>query len=63
MNARPEPLEFVLPATRDQAAWRIELDTYDPAVPGGTAAAGRHAGDHLTVSPRSIVVLAGLQLN
>jgi isoamylase len=58
VNARPEPLEFVLPATRDQAAWRIELDTCDPAVPGGTAAAGRHAGDHLTVSPRSIVVLA-----
>ncbi len=57
VNARPEPLKFVLPATRDQAAWRIELDTYDPAVPGSTAAAGRGAGDRLTVRPRSIVVL------
>ena len=57
VNARWERLEFVLPATRDQAAWRIELDTYDPAVPGSTAAAGREAGDHITVSPRSIVVL------
>ena len=57
VNARWERLEFVLPATRDQAAWRIELDTYDPAVPGSTTAAGREAGDHITVSPRSIVVL------
>ncbi|MGZ4618521.1 MAG: glycogen debranching enzyme, partial [Frankiaceae bacterium] len=58
VNARPEPLKFVLPAARDQATWRIELDTYDPAVPGSTAAAGREAGDHITVSPRSIVVLS-----
>ena len=58
VNARSERLEFVLPATRDQAAWRIELDTYDPAVPGSTAAAGRAAGDHITVGPRSIVVLS-----
>jgi glycogen operon protein len=58
VNGRLERLEFVLPATRDQAAWRIELDSYDPAVPGGTQAAGRAAGDHITVSPRSIVVLS-----
>ncbi len=58
VNARWEPLGFVLPATRDQAAWRIELDTHDPAVPGSTAAAGREAGDHITVSPRSVVVLS-----
>ena len=58
VNARREPLQFVLPATRDQAAWRIDLDTYDPAVPGSTAAAGRGAGDHITVGPRSIVVLS-----
>jgi len=58
VNARREPLQFVLPATRDQAAWRIDLDTYDPAVPCSTAAAGRGAGDHITVSPRSIVVLS-----
>ncbi len=58
VNARLEPLPFALPAIRDRAAWRIELDTYDPAVPGSTAAAGRAAGDHITVSPRSIVVLS-----
>ena len=58
MNARLERVEFVLPATRDQAAWRIGLDTYDPAVPGSTVAAGRAAGDRITVSPRSIVVLS-----
>jgi len=58
VNARWEPLGFVLPATRDQAAWRIELDTHDPAVPSSTAAAGRAAGDHITVSPRSVVVLS-----
>ena len=57
MNARWERLEFVLPASRDEAAWRIELDTYDPAVPGSTAAAGRAAGDRITVGPRSVVVL------
>ncbi len=58
VNAWWEPLGFVLPATRDQAVWRIELDTYDPPVPGSTAAAGREAGDHITVSPRSLVVLS-----
>jgi isoamylase len=56
VNAWWEPLDFVLPATRKQAAWRTEIDTYDPAAP---AAAGAHsAGDHVTVSPRSIVVLS-----
>jgi len=58
VNAREEPLEFVLPATRDRAAWRIELTTDDPAVPGSTAAAGWEAGVTITVSPRSIVVLS-----
>jgi glycogen operon protein len=58
VNGRLERLEFVLPATRDQAAWRVELDTYEPAAPGSTAATGRGAGDHITVSPRSIVVLS-----
>jgi glycogen operon protein len=58
VNARWEPREFVLPTTREQAVWRIELDTHDPAVPGSTAAAGRAAGDHITVSPRSVVVLS-----
>ena len=58
VNGRMERLEFALPATRNQAAWRIELDTHDPAVPGSTAAAGRAAGDHITVGPGSIVVLS-----
>jgi len=58
VNAWWEPLEFVLPATRQQASWRTEVDTYDPAAPGSGAAAPRGAGDHVTVSPRSIVVLS-----
>ena len=58
VNGWWEPLEFVLPATREQASWRTEVDTYDPAAPGSAAAAPRGAGDHVTVSPRSIVVLS-----
>ena len=41
VNAWWEPLDFVLPATRAEAAWRVELDSYDPS----RAVAGRHAGD------------------
>jgi glycogen operon protein len=59
VNAWWEPLEFVLPATREQASWRIDLDTYDPVAPGGSAIAPREPGDHVTVGPRSIVVLSG----
>jgi isoamylase len=58
VNAWWEPLDFVLPATRKQAAWRTEVDTYDPATPGSSTAAPRASGDHVTVSPRSIVVLS-----
>ena len=57
VNAWWEPLNFVLPATRKQAAWRTEVDTYDPAAPASSAAA-RGAGDQVTVNPRSIVVLS-----
>jgi glycogen operon protein len=57
VNSWWEPLEFVLPATRPQAAWRVEIDTYDPEARDGTAATGRHAGDSITVGPRSVVVL------
>ena len=53
VNAWWEPLDFALPATRTQAAWQVELDSYDPT----RTIAGRHAGDRLTVSPRSITVL------
>ena len=58
VNAWWEPLDFVLPVTREQASWRIDVDTYDPAAPGGSAVAPQGAGDHVTVGPRSIVVLS-----
>jgi isoamylase len=51
-----EPLEFVIPATRDGQVWRAEIDSYDPAA---TAAPWRQAGDHVTAGPRSITVLRG----
>jgi glycogen operon protein len=56
VNAWWEPLEFVLPAARPQASWQVEIDTYDPASPAGSAAA-RYADDRVTVGPRSVVVL------
>jgi isoamylase len=55
VNAWWEPLDFVLPATRPGARWHTGIDTYDPAA--ATAAPGRQAGDHVTVSPRSLQVL------
>jgi isoamylase len=66
-NAWWEPLDFVIPATRatpatgdtpatrDGQGWRAEIDSYDPAV----AAGERHAGDRVTVGPRSVTVLRG----
>ena len=54
VNSWWEQLDFVLPATRAEAAWRVELDSFDPT----REVAGRHAGDRITVSPRSIVVLS-----
>jgi isoamylase len=53
VNAWWEPLDFVLPATRPQAGWRVEIDTYDP----GAAPEERKAGDTVTARPRSVVVL------
>jgi glycogen operon protein len=58
VNAWWEPLEFALPVTRPQAAWQVEIDTHDPGSAASSAAAGRPAGDHVTVGPRSIVLLA-----
>ena len=55
VNAWWEPLDFVLPATRAEAAWQVAIDTYDPARPG--TAAPLRAGGQLTVDPRSIAVL------
>jgi len=63
VNAWWEPLEFVPPATREQASWRSEVDTYDPAAPGTSAAAPRGAGGDVTVSPRSVVVLSDPRRN
>ena len=57
VNAWWEPLDFVLPATREQAAWHVELDSYELTSPAGSAAASRTAGDRVAVGPRSIVVL------
>ncbi|HUD77266.1 MAG TPA: glycogen debranching protein GlgX [Streptosporangiaceae bacterium] len=55
-----EPLDFTLPATRAQAAWKVEIDSYDSGPP--PAAAGPLlAADHITVRPRSIVVLGSRQ--
>ena len=55
INAWWEPLEFVLPAARPGARWHAEIDTYDPETAAG--APERQAGDHVTVSPRSVMVL------
>jgi len=57
VNAWWEPLEFVLPDTRPQAGWQVEIDTYDLAPRAGPAPADRRAGDHTPVGPRSVVVL------
>ncbi len=57
VNAWWERLDFVLPDTRAEATWQVELDTYDLAPEAGSAAAHRKAGDHVAVGPRSVVVL------
>jgi len=57
VNAWWEPLDFVLPDTRPQAGWQVEIDTYDPGSETAPAAADRKAGDHITVGPRSVAVL------
>jgi glycogen operon protein len=56
-NAWWEPLEFVIPGTRAGLEWRAEIDSYDPAAPA--AAPPRHAGDRVTVGPRSVAALRG----
>jgi isoamylase len=56
VNAWWEPIDFVLPATRPEAGWRVQVDTYDPEVPTGPGPSVR-AGGGITVRPRSIVVL------
>ncbi len=63
VNAWWEPLDFVLPVTREEASWRIDVDTYDPAAPGSSTVAPQGAGDQVTVGPRSIVVLSDPRRN
>ena len=63
VNAWWGPLDFVIPATRPQAAWQVEIDTYDlgtngPASAAGSATADRAAGERVTVGSRSVVVLS-----
>jgi isoamylase len=55
VNAWWEHLGFTIPATRAGLTWQSAIDTHDPARP----ATSLRAGDHLTVGPRSIVVLLG----
>ena len=57
VNAWWQPLDFTVPATRDGLTWQTAIDTHDPARPA--TAAPLHAGDRMTVSPRSITVLCG----
>jgi glycogen operon protein len=59
VNAWWQPLDFVVPAIRPDQAWDAVIDTYAPS---GVAAPGRlTAGDHVTVRPRSIVLLQASQ--
>ena len=60
VNSWWEPLGFILPPTRRGAEWHAEIDSYDPASPAG--AAQRHAGDQVTVGPRSVAVLRSTPL-
>jgi isoamylase len=62
VNAWWEPLAFTLPATKERAAWRAEIDTYDATVPGSSAKPAA-AGDQVTVGPRSVVVLRDSRQN
>jgi glycogen operon protein len=56
-----EPLDFVLPVTRPQAEWQAEIDTYELSPPAAPATGQRKEGDHVTVGPRSVVVLSASQ--
>jgi len=56
-----EPLSWTLPATRPEAEWQLMLDSHDLTPPAGPGAERRKAGDHVTVGPRSVVVLMNPQ--
>jgi isoamylase len=57
VNAWWEPLDFTIPAARTGQTWHPVIDTYAST---GIAPPGEIAvGDHVTVQPRSILVLQG----
>jgi glycogen operon protein len=57
VNAWWEPLDFTIPIARTGQTWHPVIDTYESM---GTAASGEVVvGGHVTVRPRSIVVLQG----
>ena len=62
INAWWEPLEFVIPPTRDGQSWQPALDSYDltPEGPDGKAAP-QQAGDRVMAGPRSVRALRGLR--
>jgi glycogen operon protein len=56
VNSWWEPLDFVVPATRDwHQSWTLEIDTFDPSAV--EASGPVRTGETRTVSPRSIQVL------
>jgi isoamylase len=57
VNAWWEPLEFVIPPTRDGQVWEPELDSFEPTGVASPAKLG--AGDPVTVKARALVVLRG----
>jgi glycogen operon protein len=57
INAWWQPLDFALPATRAGQTWSPEIDTYEPS--GIAPPAIITVGEHITVRPRSIIVLRG----
>jgi len=46
-----------VPATTPQAAWRVEVNTYDPVPRTEPATTDHKAGDDITAGPRSVVML------
>ena len=62
MNAWWEPLDFALPLIHPGEEWQVEIDTYDITLPDGFTTARRVVGNHITVGPRSVVVLLGSRL-
>ncbi len=57
-NAWWEPLDFIIPGTRDGQVWHAEIDTCEPVTK--TTAPERQAGEQICVGPRSVTVLRGI---